>query len=454
MTEVEKRRLVFEQMPVHRAVISQVIPAIASQMITLIYNLVDTYFVGMLNDPRQTAAVTVVSSSCVMFTAISNLFGIGGASLIAQSLGRKEEETARRLSTISILGGMVSAGLFSLLFFLFSRPILYVCGATDEIYALAYGYAKWVVIIGGPVNIMNSLLANLLRAEGRAINASFGVSLGGVINIVLDPLFVLPGFLGYGAIGAGMATALSTLVGTAYFLLCLTDSKKTTVIAFRLSDIQYTGKHIKGILRIGFPSGIQMGLTVVAITALMNTVSDYGTEAIAALGIVRKLDQLPLYFSLGVANGLLPLLAYNYASGNQTRRHRCFQTGCGISLGFALLCVVLFEAFAPALTGLFIEEPLTRTYSAAFLRIMVLAMPMMSLCNPMITQFQAMGRVKESLICSVLRKGVLDIPLLTLMDSLIPLYGCTMVQPIVDTISLVVALIFYRRINQQIKKGI
>lgn len=452
MTDPEKRKLIFEQMPVRRAVISQVIPAIASQMVSLVYNLVDTYFVGMLNDPKQTAAVTVASSAYVMLTAISNLFGVGGASLIAQSLGRKDEKTARQLSTVSILGGMVSAVLFSMLFFVFSRPILYVCGANDEIYSLAYGYSKWVIIIGGPVNIMNGLLANLLRAEGRAVNASFGVSLGGVINIMLDPLFVLPDFLGYGAVGAGIATALSTLVGTVYFLICLADRRKATVISFRWHDVRCTGKHMKGILRIGLPSGIQMGLTVVAITALMNAVSNYGTEALAALGIVRKLDQLPLYFSLGVSNGLLPLLAYNYASGNQMRRHQCFLTGCGISLGFAVLCVAVFEVFAPVLTGLFIQDTLTRTYSAAFLRIMVLAMPMMSMCNPMITQFQAMGRVKESLICSILRKGVLDIPLLVIMDTLIPLYGCTMVQPIVDTISLVVAVFFYQRICREMKK--
>lgn len=190
---------------------------------------------------------------------------------------------------------------------------------------------------------------------------------------------------------------------------------------------------------------MQYALTVVSIAAISKFVSGYATEAVAALGIVKKLDQLPLYFSIGVANGLLPFLAYNYASGNQKRRHDAFLFGCGISLGFSLLCVGVYECFAPYLTGLFISDPLTVSYSAAFLRIMVVAMPMMSLCYPMIIQFQAVGNVKASLICSILRKGVLDIPLLFLLDRLVPLYGCMAVQPVVDTISLIAAIYFYRR---------
>lgn len=167
------------------------------------------------------------------------------------------------------------------------------------------------------------------------------------------------------------------------------------------------------------------------------------------MGIVKKLDQLPLYFSIGTANGLLPLLGYNYAAGNQARRRKAFRFGCVISLSFALICLVVFEIFAPALSGLFINDPATLRYSAGFLRRMVTAMPMMAVCYPMIIQFQAMGKFKESLICFILRKGVLDIPLLFLMNELLGLYGCMWVQPIVDTISLIAAAGFYRKIGRK-----
>ena len=309
------------------------------------------------------------------------------------------------------------------------------------------GYAKYVVILGGPFTVLNTLLANLIRSEGSAGLASFGVSLGGIINIVLDPLFVLPQFIGLGAVGAGMATSLSNVLATVFFLISLYRMRKNSVIHIDPKYLRYAKLHLKSILSVGFPSAVQYALTVVAIAAQAKFVSKYATEAVAALGIVKKLDQLPLYFSIGVSSGLLPLLAYNYASGNQTRRRKSFRFGCMISLSFSLLCLVCYELFAPQLSALFIEDATTISYSAGFLRRMVTAMPMMSLCYPMIIQFQAMGKVKESLITSVLRKGVLDIPLLFLMDRLMPLYGCMWVQPIVDSISLIVAGTLYFRLK-------
>lgn len=449
MKQAADRTAVFENMPVRQAVCRQIVPAIASQMIALIYNLADTYFVGMLNKPDQTAAVTVVYSSFVMLTAISNLFGVGGASALSRALGKKQPEDARRIASVSFWGGLLSAVFFSALFLLFAHPVLVLCGATPEIYDIAFGYALWVVVIGGPGTILNTLLANLVRAEGSAAAAAAGVSMGGILNIVLDPVFVLPQFLNLGAAGAGMATAISNMAATLYFLIYIAGKRGQTVVNIHPARLRFAGKYIKNILTIGFPSAVQYALTVVAIAAQSRFVSQYATEAMAALGIVKKLDQLPLYFSIGVSNGLLPLLAYHYAAGQQEKRRAAFRLGAGISLLFALVCLVLFEGFAPQLAALFIDDATTIHYAAGFLRRMVIAMPMMSLCYPLIIQFQAMGKARESLVCSILRKGVLDIPLLFLMDTLFPLYGCMWVQPLVDGISLVAATAFYRRLRRR-----
>ena len=189
----------FERMPVKRAVLKQIVPTIVGQMIVLIYNLADTYFVGLLNEPRQTAAVTVVGPVFVMLTAVSNLFAVGGASVMAHALGLKDEKRARQVSSLAFWGGLIAAVIFSALFYALASPILRLCGATDETYALAFGYAKWVVIWGGAGTILNLLLGNLVRAEGGAMVAAFGVALGGVCNIILDPIFVLPQFLDMGA---------------------------------------------------------------------------------------------------------------------------------------------------------------------------------------------------------------------------------------------------------------
>lgn len=439
------RTAVFETVPVPQAVRMQIIPAIASQMIALIYNLADTYFVGMLNQPHETAAITVVYSSFVMLTAISNLFGVGGASALSRALGRKDTEAAKRISAVSFWGGFVIALLFSVLFLAFARPVLVLCGATPEIYEVAFSYALWVVVVGGPGTILNTLLANLVRAEGSAGTAAAGVSMGGILNILLDPFFVLPQFLGMGAVGAGIATTFSNLAATIFFLFYIWLKRGKSVVNINPGKLRYAGECVGQILSIGFPSAIQYALTVVAIAAQSRFVSMYTTEAVAALGIVKKLDQLPLYFSIGVSNGLLPLLAYNYSSGNQERRRGIFRLGCTISLAFALFCLLIYEIFAPYLAGLFIHDPVTIDYGAKFLRRMVTAMPMMSVCYPMIIQFQAMGKFKESLVCSVLRKGVLDIPLLFFMNRVWGLLGCMWVQPMVDSISLAVAVLFYRR---------
>lgn len=445
----DERIALFEKMPVKRAVIRQIVPAIASQLIMVIYNLADTYFVGLLNSPAQTAAVTIAAPSLVLLTAVSNLFGVGAASLIARRLGAHNESDASEISSVAFWWGLFASLAVSAAFILLSSPILRLCGADETTFSYCSAYAKWTVIIGAPFSIISMLLANLVRSEGSAGKASLGLSLGAVINILLDPLFVLPSFLGLGVEGAGIATAVSNAISTVYFLVIILRRRSGRILTLNPKHLNRTKAHMRQILSIGFPSAVQQGLTVVAVAAQSHFVSAYATEAIAALGIVKKIDQLPLFFSIGVANGLLPLLAYNHSSGDHKRRSAAFRFGITVSVGFALLCVALYESLAPQLTALFIDDTMTISYASGFLRRMVLAMPLMAISYPLIVQFQAMGKAKQSLIASILRKGVLDIPLLFIMDSLYPLYGCMWVQPIVDSISLAAALYMYYRLKRR-----
>ena len=440
---------VFARMPIRRAVIRQIIPAIASQMIMLVYNLADTYFVGMLNDPGQTAAITVVGSTAILLTAISNLFGIGAASMIAASLGRGEPHKAKQTAGIAFWCGIGSALVFSALFASLAEPILTLCGATADTYIHAWTYAKWLLVWGGPFTIISTLLANMIRAEGNASAASFGISFGCILNIILDPFFVLPQFLGMGAGGAGFATAISNTASALFFLGYMARHKEDTVLSLSPRHLAHIRDCIRPVLSVGFPSAIQYVLTTVANSALMKTVSGYPTEALAAVGIVKKLDQVPLFFSIGVASGLLPLLAFNHAAGNQERRSGAFRFGVTISVTFSVFCLICYEIFAPYLTGFFIDDPVTVAYAADFLRIAVIAMPMVAVCYPMIIQFQAMRQVKEALITSLIRKGLLDFPLLFIMNLVWPLYGLLCVQPIVDFTALVVVIIFYSRIQKK-----
>ena len=453
MTQAE-RIDIFENLPVKKAVMKQIVPAIASQIIMLIYNLADTYFVGRLNDPKETAGMTAVASSIVIITAISNLFGVGGASTMARFLGKHDTESAKNTSTIAVYGGLLASVIFCILYYLLASPILRLCGADAEIWEPAYGYALWIMVIGSPAAIMSALFANLIRAEGGARVAAFGLSAGGVLNIFLDPFFTLPQFMGRGATGAGMATAISNMLVFGFFLAYVLTRRGQSVIDLNPARCGKGMKHLKVVLSIGFPSAVQYMLTVVAVSAQMHFVSRYETEALAALGIVRKLDMIPLYCALGVSGGLLPLLAYNYAAGKYERQKQALLYGIQIAVGFSLFCLVLYEIFAPFFVGLFIRDLLVQQYGAAFLRLMVIAMPMMSVCNPLIINFQAIGKVRESLICSILRKGILDVPFLFLMDSILPLYGCMLVQPIVDAISMTVAVICFKNLKISKKEAI
>ena len=445
---------VFERMPVARAVLAQSIPAIVAQLIVLLYNWADTFFLARLNKPELVAAATIVLPLYLMLTAIGNLPGVGGGSQFANHLGKHDYTGAQRVASITFWMGMILALVCCLSFPLYSDILLSLIGANERLIganertlAPAQEYAFWVITIGGIPVIMNLVLANLVRAEGMALQASIGISAGGILNCLLDPLLMLPSMGNMGIVGAGIATAVSNMVSVLWLIVVIWRRRKTGVLTFAPQLLRYTRHYIGSIAKVGFPSSIQYMLTVVAVAALTHFVAQYNTEATAALGIVKRLDYLPLYFTIGLSQGILPLLAYNHSSGNVARRNHVFKCGCIISFGFAMLCFAVFEIWAYQLAMLFTQESLTVSYIVPFLRIQVVAMPFMAVCYPSITLFQAMERSREALICSILRKGVVDIPLLIVMNALWPLFGCMWVQPIVDFTSMLVAFYFASKIR-------
>lgn len=448
--DAPERRYIFEEMPPRSAAMRQMLPAIASQMIILIYNLTDTFYVGLLNEPAQSAALSVVFPLFTVLNAVANLFGVGGSIVLAQALGRREPDEAKRCSAMTFWNALAASLLLAALFAATASQMLSLCGARVENAQIAYDYARWVVVIGGPFTVMSNVLANLIRGEGNAVAASVGVSLGGVLNIVLDPFFIFPQHLNLGAQGAGIATAVSNMASCVFFLGYALLRKKSGVLSFDPAALREMRGRMGRILSLGSPSAAQHALAVISVAALTKFTSRYTIEAVAALGIVKKLDQLPLFFSLGSGSGLLPLLSYNHAAGNRERCEKIFRFGCVVSVGFCLTCTIVYELFAPTLVSIFIKDSLTISYGAAFLRRMVVAMPMMAFCNAVVTKLQAAGQGSRATIISVLRKGSLDLPFLFLYDRLLPLYGCMWVQPTVDAIGLAVALIFLYNSKKQL----
>ena len=437
----------FERKPVIRAVFAQSMPAIIAQLIALLYNWADTFFLARLNQPELVAAAMIALPLYLLLTAIGNLPGVGGGSMLSHYLGKHNPEGASSVASLTIWIGMILAVMCAVIYPLVDEPVLRLIGADEQTLAPAREYTFWVITIGSVPIIMNLVLANLVRAEGLARQASIAISAGGILNCVLDPLLMLPELGNMGITGAAVATALSNMLAAVWLMVVIYARRKKGVISADPHLLRSAKLYFSKIIQVGFPSSLQYLLTVVAVAALTHFVSRYATEATAALGVVKRLDYLPLYFSIGLSQGILPLLAYNHAANNIQRRNQVFRCGMMLSLGFAIACFVVYELWAEPLALFFTQELTTVDYITQFLRIQVVAMPFMAICYPAITYFQAMQRTREALVCSILRKGVLDIPLLFLMNGWIGLYGCMWVQPIVDCTSMLFAVYFLWRIT-------
>lgn len=438
----------FEKKPVFRAVLSQSLPAIIAQLIALLYNWADTFFLARLNQPELVAAAMIALPLYLLLTAVGNLPGVGGGSLFSHFLGKRDPESASSVASLTIWMGLLLALLCSVIYPMVDEPLLRLIGADEHTLAPAREYTFWLITLGSVPIIMNLVLANLVRAEGLARQASVAISAGGILNCVLDPLLMLPELGNMGITGAGMATAFSNILSAVWLMAIIVARREKGVISASPRLLRSAKRHFSGTLKVGFPSSLQYMLTVVAVAALTHFVSRYATEATAALGVVKRLDYLPLYFSIGLSQGILPLLAYNHGANNIQRRNEIFRCGCLLSVGFAVACFGVYEVWAEPLALFFTQEPTTVSYIAQFLRIQVVAMPFMAICYPAITYFQAMQRTREALVCSILRKGVLDIPLLFLMNACLGLYGCMWVQPIVDFTSMLFAVFFLYRIHR------
>ena len=230
MNALDDKKYLFEEMPIPRAYMKLSVPVVLGSLVTMLYNLADTFFVGMLNDPVQNAAVTLVFPVTLAFNAVNNLFGVGGSSMMSRSLGAGKEEKVRITSAFSFYGTLFSGLLFSLLVILFHGPLLKILGASAETYEATSRYLLWTVCFGAAPTILNVVQSYLVRSEGAALHASIGTMSGCFLNILLDPIFILPWGLNMGAAGAGLATFVSNVAACGYFLiLTLSKGKKTYV---------------------------------------------------------------------------------------------------------------------------------------------------------------------------------------------------------------------------------
>ena len=443
---------IFRSLPVPTALRKMIVPAISSQLIVLIYNMADTFFVGQTNNPYMVAGTSLILPVFNITLCLAGLAGIGGGSLISRLLGQGQEEEARRVSAFSLYLGLAFAALFAAGIAMFMEPILNLLGAGENTYVYARQYALCVIVTGGIPTVLSNVLANLIRSIGRSKEASAGIILGGLLNIALDPLFmfvILPD--GYQVLGAGLATCISNCTAFLFFVAVLLRMGKKSVVTFSPKGGLPRGGSVLAVFGVGIPSAITSFLFDLDYVVIDKLMVSYGDLALAAVGIVLKVERFPLNVGIGICQGMMPLVAYNYSAGNKQRMEDTIRLARRLGLVIAVTSIVLYELFAVQFSHLFIEDVQTVELASQFLRIRVLATPLMFMSFFTVYLFQAFGKGQIALFLGVTRWLVFNIPMLFLLNTMFGMFGIVWSQATADILTVALSLYVYRKYRPSVE---
>ena len=449
MSQASPKEELFERTPIPKAVATLAIPTVISQLVMMFYNLADTFWVGMLNNPLQNAAVTLTAPALMAFNAITNLFGTGSASLMSRALGRKDYDVVSRTSVFGFYCAVVLAALYAIICTIFRIPLLGLLGADEATFASSNDYLIWAVIANAIPAVINVTLAHFVRAEGSAAHSSIGTMSGCVLNIILDPILILPWGLDMGAAGAGLATFIANCVACLYFAVFLIRKKGKTFVSVDPRKFVFRKDIISEVFNIGIPSALQNLFSVTGMTVLNNFTAAHGANAVAAMGICQKVYMVPMYITLGVSQGSMPIVGYNYASGNVPRVKKTITFTRIVNLAIIIFMALFYFIFPAFFVSLFINDQAIIDHGVKLLRGFAVVLPLMSLDFFSVSIFQATGMGKAALIFAVLRKIILEIPLLFLMNRIYPLYGLPYAQVITEFILATVSIFFLARLYKE-----
>ena len=432
-----KQRELFENSNVTQAILRMAVPTVIGQIILVIYNMADTFYIGQTGNDAMITAVTVCMPAFMFLSAISNLFGVGGASVISRSLGLGSGRQVSLASCFAFWGCLAVTGLYSLLAWLGRDLFVDLLGGTNpEAHRAAVDYLLYTVILGGTVTSTGVLMSHLIRAEGRALHASIGIALGGIMNILLDPLFIfvlLPPEKA--AMGAALATSLSNLISLLYFVCMMLYNRKHSFLSFRFTKDCF-GMEIPGsIFTAGIPACVMTLFENVSYAVLDKLMSFNGIQMQAGIGVAKKVNMLAHCTVRGIAQGSLPLIGYSYAAKQYTRMRHAVRVSHNLAVATAAACMAVSLIWARPLISIFIHHASSSLdYGTAFLRILCVGGPFSASAYTYISFFQATGEGKKSFLLAILRKGVVDIPLMFLLQMMLPVFGIVLATPLADAV--------------------
>ena len=423
-----KKKDLFENQPVLKAIFSLAIPSIIGQLILVIYNMTDTFFIGMA--ARQmadqglgnalVAGVTICMPVYMILSAISNLFGVGASSVISRSLGKNNPWRAKNASRFAFYACLATS-MFYCLLVLAINPLLanLLSGnKSPETAAFARQYISYCVVIFGIPTAINTLFSHLLRAQGQSMQASFGIVLGGVLNCALDPLFMFVLMPEQPAVAAALATGISNFIALVYYMVYMLAKRRTLVISIKPSRKIFSENIPGEVIRVGTPACLMTlfeNVSYMILDALVGSViveKAASDAALAGIGVAKKVNMFAHCAVRGMTQGVLPIIGYNKTSGNRKRMANIVYASGAISVSIALICMVVSLVWAQPLSEIFIHEESSIARSTEFLRILCIGAPFSAVAYTVISFFQAVGKAWRSLILAMLRKGILDIPLM------------------------------------------
>ncbi len=429
----DQKYIQMTQTPVQKLIIQLAIPSIISMLITTVYNAADTFFIGQISTSAS-AAVGVCFSMMSIIQALGFFFGQGAGSSISRALGNQHGEQAGELASVGFYSAIIFGTLVGVLGLVFIEPLVYLLGATDTIYPHAVEYLS-IILVGAPILAASFVLNNLLRFQGYSFYGMIGVTIGGVLNMVLDPLFIFVFHMG--TAGAALATVLSQAIGLVvlYYL-----NNRHSSVKIRIRNFRPRAAHFADIIRGGLPSLLRQGIASIAVICLNLAAKPYGDAAIAAMSIVSKITMFTNSAMLGFGQGFQPVCGFNYGAKLYDRvKKGYFFCVKGSFLFLAVLAVVEFFA-AGTLIGVFRDDPAVIEIGTLALRLQCLTLPSFSVIIISNMMLQTSGKVVSASLVGSARQGIFLIPAVFILPAVFGLVGIQMAQPVADLCTLIMTV--------------
>ena len=415
------------QTPVGKLIATLSIPTIISMLVTAIYNMADTFFVSKLGTSAS-GAVGIVFSVMAIIQAVGFTFGMGSGSWISRLLGAKEEEKAKEVAATGFYSAVFLCVLMAVIGEWKMDELMRLLGASETILPYARDYARYI-LLAAPVMGSSFVLNNILRSEGHAKFAMIGITTGGILNIILDPIFIFAFHLGIR--GAAIATALSQLISFLILLSYFVLHKTTTRLGIHKISKSF-GTYFQ-IIKNGLPSFSRQGLASIASILLNKQAMVYGDAAVAAMAIVTKIFMMIFSVMIGFGQGYQPVAGFNYGAGNMDRVKKAIKFTLIVGfVGMSIAAVGLFFA-APWLMGLFIsDDPAVLEIGTKALRAQAVSMPLIPIGTVSNMTFQSVGKAWRATVMSAMRQGIFFIPLIYVLPAVFELGGVVTTQAVAD----------------------